>query len=155
MMKRHPTLGLAALLLGGLTGCSGAGPKDGGASGPEGTYQQLIAVKQEATAACAEIKDEASAESALPRLERIADRYDALNGQMRAFNLSPDESEKLIDRYWRQEGEAGDKLARAVTAARERAPRHAARLVAILGRFGIAQTTIQGGTPKGNAPARK
>jgi hypothetical protein len=148
IMNKYLTLGVAVLLLGVVTGCGSGSPTDSGPAGPEGTYQALIAVKKEATAACAEIKDEASAESALPKLEKIADRYAALKGQMRAFNLSPDESEKLIDRYWRQEGQAGDELARAVTAAQKRAPQHAERIAGILGKFGIAQTTIQGGGVK-------
>jgi hypothetical protein len=156
MFKTHLTLGVAVLLLSGVTGCGSADPKssdsadpkNGGPAGPEGTYQELIAVKKEATAAFAEIRDQASAESALPKLEKVADRYAALIGRMRAFNLSPDESEKLIDGHWKREGEAGDDLARAANAARERAPRYAGRIEAILGRFGIAQTTIEGGVGK-------
>ena len=148
MMNTHLTLGVVVLLLGGVTGCGSSGSKNGGAAGPEGTYQELIAVKKEAAAALTEIKDEASAESALPKLEKTADRYAALSRQMRALNLSADEREKLIDRYWRQEGEAGDKLARAATAAQKRAPRHAERIGGFLGKFGIAQTTIPRGPGK-------
>ncbi len=144
MFKTNLTIGVAVLLLGGVTGCGSTDPKNSGSAGPEGTYQDIIAVKKEATATLMEIKDEASAESALPKLEKIADRYVALNGQMRAFNLSPAESEKLIDRYWKQEGEAGDELVRAARAAQKRAPRHAGRIDEILKRFGIAHTTIEG-----------
>jgi len=152
MFKTHLSVGVAVLLLGGVTGCGSADPKNGGSAdskhsgsaGPEGTYQELIAVKKQATATFTEIRDQASAESTLPKLEEIAARYAALTGQMRAFNLSPDESEKLIDRYWRQEGEAGDELARAATAAQKRSPRHAGRIETILGRFGITRTTIEG-----------
>jgi len=155
MFKTHLTLGVAVLLLGGVTGCGSADPKggseepkSGGSAGPEGTYQELIAVKKEATAAFAEIKDPASAESTLPKLEKIADHYAALIGRMKAFNLSPEESEKLIDRNWKQEGEAGTDLTRAANAAQKRAPGYAGRIEAILGRFGIAQTTIGGGGGK-------
>ncbi len=96
MFKTNLTIGVAVLLLCGVTGCGSANPKNSGSAGPEGTYQDIIAVKKEATATLMEIKDEASAESALPKLERIADRYAALNGQMRAFNLVGRERE--VDR---------------------------------------------------------
>jgi hypothetical protein len=150
------TLGTAVLVLGGVTGCGSSDPKNGvpaeprnsRAASPENTYQEIISVKKEATTILTEIKDQASAESTLPKMEKIADRYAALTGQMKAFNLSPDESEKLIDKYWKQEGAAGDDLVRAATAAQKRAPGYASRIEAILGRFGIARTTIEGGVGK-------
>jgi hypothetical protein len=40
---------------------------------------------------------------------------------MKGLNLSPDESEKLIDKYWKKEGDATDEMTRAANAAKKRA----------------------------------
>ena len=132
--RRLGTIGVVLLLLGDVPGC--------GSGGPDSTYKDIISVKQQATAVFETIKDEASADSALPKLEKITDQYAELSRKMKAFNLSPDASEQLIDKYWKQEGEAGDELARAATVAKKRAPQHAERINTILGKFGMAQTTI-------------
>jgi len=143
-MRTHRILAFAVLFSSGVAGC--------GSTSPEDTYQAIISVKKEATAALKGIKDEASAESALGKLEEIAGQYADLKRRMKGFSLSADESEKLIDKYWKQEGEAGDELTRAAAAARQQAPRHAERITAILGKLGIHQTTIEDAPSKGAAP---
>jgi hypothetical protein len=139
IMRIQKTRCVAVLLLSVVAGC--------GSANPDGTYKAIIAVKKQAASAFEEIKDDTSAESVLPKVDRFADRYVDLMQQMKGFNLSGDQSEKLIDTYWKQEGEAGDELTRAVTAAKKRAPRHAERMTAILKKMGILQTTIQSVKP--------
>jgi hypothetical protein len=139
-MRIHPTVGLAVLFACSVAGCGSAGPQ------PEDIYKGIISVVKQAASAMQEIQDESSAESALAKLEKIAERHVELSRQMRGPNVSPDEREKLIDRYWKQEGEAVDELTRAATAAKKRAPRHAERIDAFLGKLGIHQTTT---IPKG------
>jgi hypothetical protein len=41
MMPTRQTLGVAALLLGGLAGCGSGGPQSKCAAGPEDTYKEL------------------------------------------------------------------------------------------------------------------
>jgi SOS response regulatory protein OraA/RecX len=141
-MRTHPTVGLAVLLACSVSGCGSAGPQ------PEDIYKGIISVVKQAASAMQEIKDESSAESALAKLEKIAERHDELSRKMRAPTVSADEREKLIDRYWKQEGEAVDELTRAAATAKKRAPRHAERIDALLGKLGIHQTTLQGPSKK-------
>jgi hypothetical protein len=143
--------GLLLWLLSGVAGCGSAGPKTDGAAGPktngaattpDEAYKGVISVQKQAASALAEIKDEASAESTLPKLEKLAALYAELDQQLKGFKLTPDEHGKLIDRHESQAGPASQELSRAARAAKKRAPEHAQRITKLLGKFGMYQTTI-------------
>jgi hypothetical protein len=93
-MKKLVVLLFAFLLLGGLTGC-----------GSSATNDQVAAVNEMATI-LEGIKDDKSAEEALPKLEKAADKARAAGEKVASGKLSEAEATK----YAKELGEAQSKM---------------------------------------------
>ena len=133
-MKRASVF-CVALLLCGVSGCK---------KSPEQLAREQVAAMNEATAVLESIQDDASAQRALPKLEKAAARIRAANeatmrswGRNRSAGGDPTKAfEKLNDpkvqEQIRQLTEAGFKLMAAQMQAVQRAPGKAAQIQAIL-----------------------
>jgi hypothetical protein len=134
-MKRSSVFCVALLLLGGVSGCK---------KGPEQLAREQVAAMNEATAVLESIQDDASAQRALPKLEKAAARIRAANeatmrswGRNRSPSGDPSKAfEKLNDpkvqAQVNQLMEAGLNLMGAQMQAMQRAPGKAAQIQAIL-----------------------
>src|SRR5262249_2872293 len=124
VMRRRATIGVVLCVLGSAAGC--------GASGLDGLVKEDLALIGEATNLLRGIKDEPSAQAALPRLEKIGDRAAELTRQAKALKLSEAEQQKVMDRHRDKLLAAADKLFVAENEARDRAPRQADRIHAVV-----------------------
>jgi hypothetical protein len=127
-MRRWGRIGVAlCLLLGGLAGC--------GSSGLDGLFKETLSLIREATALLQGVKDEASAQAAMPRLRKIGDRAAELTRKAQALKLSEAEKQKVMNRYRDDLLAATDKLFVAQDAAQNRAPQHADKFRAVVSKL--------------------
>jgi hypothetical protein len=105
-MKKTFVLMLAIVLLGGLTGCGSSATKD-----------QVTAVNEMAVI-LEGIKDDKSAEEALPKLEKAADKARVAGEKVASSKLSEGEATK----YGKELGEAQSKMSAAAMKAALAAP---------------------------------
>jgi len=117
-------IGVVLFMLGSAAGC--------GSSGLDGLFKEQLTLIEEATNLLNGIKDEPSAKAALPRLEKIGDRAAKLTQQAKALKLSQAEQQKVMDRYRGKLLAAADKLFVAENEARDRAPRQADKIHAVV-----------------------
>jgi hypothetical protein len=106
-----------------------------GSSGLDGLFEENLALIEEATVLLRGIKDEPSAKAALPRLEKIGDRAAELTRQAKALKLSEAEKQKVMDRHRDKLLAVADKLFVAENEARDRAPRQADRIHAVVAKL--------------------
>jgi hypothetical protein len=132
-MRRRATIGVVLFMLGSAAGCGSSGL--GGSSSLDGLFKETLALIQEATVLLRGIKDEPSANAALPRLEKIGDRAAELTRQAKALKLSQAEKQKVMDRHRDKLLAATDKLFVAENEARDRAPRQAERIHAVVAKL--------------------
>ena len=125
-MKKCIGLGLALVLLCGVSGC--------GSSEAEEAAKDLIATMNELTAILNGIKDDASADAAIPKIEKQAEKMSVLNRKMKLNKLTAEEDKKLEEKYRAQVAEAGKKLAGAMASAIQKAPRKAQQILAAVSR---------------------
>ncbi|HEY7307740.1 MAG TPA: hypothetical protein VH643_00105 [Gemmataceae bacterium] len=115
-MKNMCVLMFAFLLLGGLTGCGSSATKD-----------QITAVNEMATL-LEGIKDDKSAEEALPKLEKAADKARAAGEKVASSKLSEGDATK----YAKELGEAQTKMSAAAMKAALAAPGKGKEITAAL-----------------------
>ncbi len=122
-MRNVVTLGLAVAMTLGLSGCGGSG-------GAEGVMKDMLANMNEMTATLESIKDDASADAAIPKLEKQSARMKELTDKAKAMKLSPEEDKKLQEKYKSQTDEAVKKMIAASVQAGMKAPKKAKEIAA-------------------------
>ncbi len=126
-MRKWGRIGVALLLLGGVSGC--------GSTGLDGLFKEILSLIREATSLLQGVKNEASARAVMSRLEKIGNRADELNKKAQALKLSDAETQKVMEKYRDELLAAADRLIVAADAAQERAPRYADRIRAVVARL--------------------
>ncbi len=123
-MSSVMTLGLALAL--------GVAQNGSGADSAEGILKDMLATMKEMTATLESIKDDASAEAAIPKLEKLSFRMKELMDKGKALKLSPQEEKKLQDKFKAQTEEAMKKLIKASASAGFNAPARAQKIAAAI-----------------------
>jgi hypothetical protein len=130
-MKRSVLFGVVLLLLGGVSGCK---------KSPEQLGRDQVAAMNEAAAVLESIQDDASAQRALPKLEKAAARIRAANeATIRSWSQRGNSNkpfEKLNDPKVQEQikelTQAGARVLGAQMQAMQRAPGKAAQIQAIM-----------------------
>jgi hypothetical protein len=86
------------------------------------------------------IKDEASAEAEMPRLEKAAERVQQASKRMADLKPSPDQAQRLFTQYSGEQGTAALRLVNGAMAAETAAPQHSQRIKEILAKVNVKQT---------------
>jgi hypothetical protein len=102
-MKRI-VLGIFALT---SVSCGGSG-----SGRPDQTMQEQIALLNELTGVAANIRDDASAEAALPELDRVLDRVVAINKKWKSYETGT--REKMTAKYQHELRQANQRLSQAL-----------------------------------------
>ena len=114
-MRTVFAFGVGLVMLCGLSGC--------GSSGPEGTTKELISTMNEMASTMEGIKDEASGEAAVPKLQKAAERGQELAKKMESYKLSPEQKKKLEETYKKEIEDVGKRLMSAMIQAGGKAPK--------------------------------
>jgi hypothetical protein len=118
------TLGVVLVAACGLGGCGG--------SKAENAIKESIATVNEMAQALESVKDDASADAAIPRLQKAAQRFQEIAKQRAAFKLDPTEEKRLQEQYMPEMSKAMQKLIVAATSAAFKAPKKARDMTAAL-----------------------
>ena len=102
-MRKVIGLALALLIVCGFSGC-------GGANTPDDVMKATIDNMKELGSIMEGIKDEASGEAAIPKVEAVAKRMKELKEKMKSFKLSDEEMKKLGEKYLKDLMEVGLKM---------------------------------------------
>ena len=137
-MRTHLCYGLALVLLVGVNGCGGGGP--------EGIIKDKNATTKEIAGILEGIKDDASADAAMPKLDKACEKLGDLNKKFFEINISMEEMGKLLQKNSAESTEASQKLKTATESAQKAAPGKTAQITAALAKS-VAM-------PKLNLPAK-
>jgi uncharacterized protein YoxC len=121
-MRKLLTFGFSLVLVCGLSGCD---------SSAETTIKEMIAAVEDLTKIFESITDKASAEAALPKLQKAAERVHELGQKVKNLKVTKGEQEKL-QKYLSQMETAAKKLATAAINATMKAPDKAKDIMAAL-----------------------
>jgi hypothetical protein len=103
-MKNVTTLGVGFLLLGMVsTGC-------GGANDPDTMMKKTIGQVNAIAETLADIKDEASAKAALPKLQKIAEASQEMKKKLEGVKATKEQEEALKKKYEKDMQQAVGKL---------------------------------------------
>jgi hypothetical protein len=129
-MRNVLTFGFGLVLVGGLSGCGGSG-------GAESTFKEMISAINEMAQVYESIKDEASADAALPRLQKAAARYRESANKMKAIKVTKSEDDRLEKQFKPELDKARTKLQQAIMNAALKAPKKAQEIIAALAKVQI------------------
>ena len=121
-MRTHLWYGLLLVLLVGASGCGG---------GPEAIKKDQIWVTREITVILEGIKDDASADAAIAKLDKAADRLAELNKRFSEQSLSKEEGLKLME-YAQETADTQKKMDAAQTKALAAAPGKSKQIAAAM-----------------------
>jgi hypothetical protein len=93
-MRRTFWLGLALVL---VSGC-------GGANTPDAVSKEALASMSELSGVLEGIKDEASGDAAVSKIDKIVEKMNQFKEKMDSFKLSAEDKKKIEDKY-KKEGE--------------------------------------------------
>ena len=94
----------------------------------ESTLKDMLKVVKEITTILQTIKDDKTADAALPKLEKATGEMKAINAKMKNYKLSKDEEKQLQEKYMKEIQDAVTKLFRASTEAGKNAPNKAQKI---------------------------
>lgn len=135
-MRPTMVLGIGAVLLASVSGCGG--------SAPDALMKEQLAGMQEAAAILETIKDESSAEAALPKLEKVAARVEATNKKGKEeLKMSDDDKKKFLAKYQTQAQEVSHKVALLLQDAQAAAPQKAKRFEEIKTKLGYTHAPFK------------
>jgi hypothetical protein len=132
-MRQWIILGLAGVVS-AATGCGG--------SSADSLMKDELANMKDVASILEGIKDDSSAEAALPKLEKAADRAAELSKKAEALKLSDEQKKQLEARYKTEAQGLSHKVFTLMTEAQGKAPQKAKQLQALMPRLGYAQTTF-------------
>jgi hypothetical protein len=98
----------------------------------EESIRQMVDALSDLATILSSVKDEVTADAALPRLKKAARQLRQLEKERRALHLSRQEEDRLREKYQKEIEAAVSKLQAAATQASSRAPTRAAALRAAL-----------------------
>ena len=114
LMKKLAGFGVCLFLLCGVSGC--------GSSGPDATMKESIVVMNDLSSILEGIKDNATADQAIPKIEKQADRMKELRKKMQELKLSTEEEKKLEEKYKPETDKARERMQKAMKQALTNAP---------------------------------
>jgi hypothetical protein len=91
LMRKVLGCGLALVLVCGVSGC--------GSSAAEQTMKDTIAAENELADIMEGIKDDASAEAAIPKMEKVGERMKEIVRKVKSLKMTKDEEKKLQEKY--------------------------------------------------------
>jgi hypothetical protein len=94
----------------------------------EGTLKELLKEVKNMTAILESIKDNKTADDALPKLEKSADSVKKLGETMKGYKLSPDEQKQLMGKFQKEMQAVFPKLLAASVQAGKNAPDRAKKI---------------------------
>jgi hypothetical protein len=124
-MKKLVGMGIALVVLSALAGCSGGG-------GAESLMNEQIKTMNELSGVLEGIKDDASADAAVPKLEKLALQIKELDKKGKDIKVSADEKKKLEEKFKGQLEEAVKRLMAASVGAGMKAPAKAKQIQAAM-----------------------
>jgi hypothetical protein len=122
-MRKVLLVGFVLVASFGLGGCG---------SKAENAFKESIAAVNEMAQAFESVKDDASADAAIPRLQKAAQRFQDIAKQRAALKLDPSEEKRLQEQYMPEMSKAMQKLIVAATSAAFKAPKKARDMTAAL-----------------------
>lgn len=138
-MKR--TIG-AALLSVALFGVGGCGQNLG--STPQETWKLSVANLKEMSTILGTVKDEATADAALPKLEAAVERNNALKKKIESYNMSSDDAMKLAAENMTEGFKAAGEVMGASLKAAMAVPSRAEKLQGVINKMDQGTTTLGG-----------
>jgi hypothetical protein len=90
-MKKVLTLGFSLVLLCGLSGCGG--------SAAESILKEQLGLMNDITGYMETIKDDASADAAMPKIEKAIQRMKELEDKLKTIKMPSGEKKRLEDQY--------------------------------------------------------
>ena len=124
-MKKRLIFGFGLVMLCGMSGCSG--------SSAEGILKEQVAEMNNITTLLQGIKDDASADAAMPKIEKSVLRIKELDGKLKDLKMPVSEKKRLEDQYVNKEiPDAASKMQAALVQAMTKAPKKAMDIAAIL-----------------------
>jgi hypothetical protein len=119
-MRKLLGIGLALFIVCGFSGC--------GSGGPEAQVKEMISLLNQLSDALESIKDDASADAAIPKIESIAEKLSALGKRMKEEKPSKEEDKRLQEKYQKEVMDAQQRMQKAIVSAALKAPGKAMKL---------------------------
>jgi hypothetical protein len=127
-MRRLFGLGLTLVVVCGFSGCGGGGP--------EGQLKEMISTMNQLADSLESIKDDASADAAIPKIESAAEKMGDLAKKMKDQKLSKEEDKRLQDKYEKELQAATKRMQAAALKAIQKAPGKAQKIGAAMQKAG-------------------
>jgi hypothetical protein len=138
------TVSLALVLAAGLSGC--------GDSSAESAMKDMIAALNGLAESLESVKDDASADAALPQIRKAAQRVAAAAEKLQNQKVTQDEEKRLGEKYKKELAKAQERLMRASMSAGMKAPKRALEFAVAMGNAfggGMAMKMKPQPNPKG------
>ena len=99
--------GMFGVMALGLAGC-------GGGNSPDALNKEAISMMNEVAGVLESVKDKASGEAAIPKLQGLAKRGEDLKKRMDGLKLSKEDEKKIEEKYKKEGMEAGMRMFKAM-----------------------------------------